>query len=96
MTILAFVLVALMVFANGFFVIAEYSLVRSRRSRLEELREDIGKRVSEAVDERAEQDFRVAAVDAAAEAATVEIPVAVVSSTASRSISDVLTTVMPS
>jgi trigger factor len=41
---------------------------------LEELRADIGKRVSEAVDERAEQDFRVAAVDAAAEAATVEIP----------------------
>ncbi len=41
---------------------------------LEELRADIGKRVSEAVDERAEQDFRVAAVDAAAETATVEIP----------------------
>jgi len=41
---------------------------------LEELRADIAKRVSEAVDERAEQDFRVAAVDAAAEAATVEIP----------------------
>jgi trigger factor len=41
---------------------------------IEELRADIGKRVSEAVDERAEQDFRVAAVDAAAAAATVEIP----------------------
>jgi trigger factor len=41
---------------------------------LDELRADIGKRVSEAVDERAEQDFRVAAVDAAAAAATVEIP----------------------
>jgi trigger factor len=41
---------------------------------LEELRGDIAKRVSEAVDERAEQDFRVAAVDAAAEAATVDIP----------------------
>lgn len=41
---------------------------------LGELRADIGKRVSEAVDERAEQDFRVAAVDAAAAAATVEIP----------------------
>lgn len=41
---------------------------------LEELRADIAKRVSEAVDERAEQDFRVAAVDAAAEAATVDIP----------------------
>jgi len=45
---------------------------------LEELRADIGKRVSEAVDERAEQDFRVAAVDAAAAAATVEIPDALV------------------
>jgi trigger factor len=41
---------------------------------LEELRADIAKRVSEAVGERAEQDFRVAAVDAAADAATVEIP----------------------
>jgi CBS domain containing-hemolysin-like protein len=39
MTVLAFVLVALMVAANGFFVIAEYSLVRSRRSRLEDLKE---------------------------------------------------------
>jgi trigger factor len=41
---------------------------------LEELRADIAKRVGEAVDERAEQDFRVAAVDAAVDAATVEIP----------------------
>jgi trigger factor len=41
---------------------------------LEELRADIAKRVSEAVGERAEQDFRVAAVDAAVEAATVEMP----------------------
>ena len=41
---------------------------------LEELRADIAKRVNEAVDERAEQDFRVAAVDAAAEAATVDVP----------------------
>jgi trigger factor len=45
---------------------------------LEELRADIGKRVSEAVDERAEQDFRVAAVDAAVDAATVEMPDALV------------------
>ncbi len=49
---------------------------------LEELRADIGKRVSEAVDERAEQDFRVAAVDAAAAAATVEIPDALVAARA--------------
>lgn len=41
---------------------------------LDELRADIGKRVAEAVDERAEQDFRVAAVDVAASAATVELP----------------------
>jgi trigger factor len=41
---------------------------------LAELRADIGKRVAEAVDERAEQDFRVAAVDAAVDAATVEMP----------------------
>ncbi len=41
---------------------------------LEELRGDIAKRVSEAVDERAEQDFRVAAVDAAVDAASVDMP----------------------
>ena len=41
---------------------------------LEELRADIGKRVGEAMDERAEQDFRVAAVDAAVEAASIEMP----------------------
>jgi trigger factor len=45
---------------------------------MEELRADIAKRVSEAVDERAEQDFRVAAVDAAVDAATVEMPDALV------------------
>lgn len=45
---------------------------------LEELRADIARRVSEAVDERAEQDFRVAAVDAAVDAATVELPDALV------------------
>ena len=45
---------------------------------LGELRADIAKRVSEAVDERAEQDFRVAAVDAAVDAATVEMPDALV------------------
>ncbi|HEV7400218.1 MAG TPA: trigger factor [Solirubrobacterales bacterium] len=49
---------------------------------LEELRADIGKRVSEAVDERAEQDFRVAAVDAAADAATVEVPDALIAARA--------------
>jgi trigger factor len=49
---------------------------------LEELRADIAKRVSEAVDERAEQDFRVAAVDAAVDAASVEMPDALVSARA--------------
>jgi trigger factor len=41
---------------------------------LEELRDDIRERLSKAVDERIEQDFRLAAVDAAADAATVELP----------------------
>ncbi len=41
---------------------------------LEELRDDIRKRVFEAVEQRVEQDFRVAAVDAAADAATMELP----------------------
>jgi trigger factor len=41
---------------------------------LEELRADIRERLSEAVARRAEQDFQVAAVDAAVEAAAVELP----------------------
>jgi trigger factor len=41
---------------------------------LDELRADIGKRVGEAVDERAEQDFRAAAVEAAVDAATIDLP----------------------
>jgi trigger factor len=41
---------------------------------LDELRADIAKRVGEVVDERVEQDFRVAAVDAAVDAANVEVP----------------------
>ncbi len=41
---------------------------------LEELRADIRERLSEAVARRVEQDFQVAAVDAAVEAATVELP----------------------
>ncbi|MBX5443237.1 MAG: DUF21 domain-containing protein [Solirubrobacteraceae bacterium] len=39
MTALLLVAVVLLVLANGFFVAAEFALVRSRRSRLEELRE---------------------------------------------------------
>jgi trigger factor len=41
---------------------------------LEELREDIAKRLAEVLGQRAEQDFRVAAIDAAVAEATVEIP----------------------
>ena len=39
MSIFGLVLTGLLVLLNAFFVIAEYSLVRSRRSRLEEMRE---------------------------------------------------------
>lgn len=41
---------------------------------LEELRADIREKVGEALGSRAEEDFRIAAVDAAVDAATVEIP----------------------
>jgi trigger factor len=41
---------------------------------LEELREDISKRLAEAVGQRAEQDFRVAAVDAVAAEAKLDLP----------------------
>ena len=41
---------------------------------LDELRADIGEKVGDALEQRAEQDFRIAAVDAAVDAAKVEIP----------------------
>jgi len=41
---------------------------------LEELRGDIREKVSAALESRAEEDFRIAAVDAAVDAATVEVP----------------------
>ena len=41
---------------------------------LDELRNDIREKLTEVVDSRIEQDFRVAAVDAAADQATVELP----------------------
>jgi len=56
----------------------EFAAEASEFDTLEELRADIAKRVGEALGERAEQDFRVAAVDAAVEAATVEVPEALV------------------
>jgi trigger factor len=52
----------------------EFAAEASEFDTLEELRADIGKRVSEAIDERAEQDFRSAAVDAAVDAATIDLP----------------------
>jgi len=52
----------------------DFAAEASEFDTLEELRADIAERVSEAVGERAEQDFRVAAVDAAVDAATVELP----------------------
>ncbi len=52
----------------------EFAAEASEFETLAELRADIAKRVGEALGERAEQDFRVAAVDAAVAAATVEIP----------------------
>jgi len=41
---------------------------------IEELRSDIREKLAEVVDSRIEQDFRVAAIDAAAEQATIDIP----------------------
>jgi len=52
----------------------DFAAEASEFETLEELRADIGKRVAEALDERAEQDFRVAAVDAAVATATVDLP----------------------
>jgi trigger factor len=52
----------------------DFAAEASEFDTLEELRADIAERVAEAVDERAEQDFRVAAIDAAIDAATVEMP----------------------
>jgi trigger factor len=50
---------------------------------LEELRADIRQKVGEALDSRAEEDFRIAAVDAAVDAATVDVPADLVSARAS-------------
>jgi trigger factor len=41
---------------------------------LEELRADVRAKVGEALDSRAEEDFRIAAVDAAVETATIDVP----------------------
>ena len=52
----------------------DFAAEASEFDTLEELRADIRERLSKVMDERVEQDFRVAAVDAAAETATVELP----------------------
>jgi trigger factor len=52
----------------------DFASEASEFDKLDELRADIGKRVDEAVDERAEQDFRAAAVEAAVDAATIDLP----------------------
>jgi trigger factor len=52
----------------------EFAAEASEFDTLAELRADVGERVSQAMEERTEQDFRVAAIDAAVEAATVELP----------------------
>jgi len=52
----------------------EFASDASEFDTLEELRADIRARVGEALNSRAEEDFRVAAIDAAVEAATVDVP----------------------
>ncbi len=52
----------------------EFAADASEFDTLEELRADIREKVGAALDSRAEEDFRVAAVDAAVDAATVEVP----------------------
>jgi trigger factor len=52
----------------------DFAAEASEFETLEELRTNIGTRVSEAMEERAEQDFRVAVIDAAVDAATVDLP----------------------
>ncbi len=52
----------------------EFAADASEFETLEELRADIREKVGAALDSRAEEDFRIAAVDAAVAAATVEVP----------------------
>jgi trigger factor len=60
----------------------DFAAEASEFETLEELRTNIGTRVSEAMEERAEQDFRVAVIDAAVETATVELPAGLVAARA--------------
>jgi trigger factor len=52
----------------------EFAADASEFDTLAELRDDIGEKVGRALGSRAEEDFRIAAVDAAVAAATVEVP----------------------
>jgi trigger factor len=52
----------------------EFASDASEFDTLEELRDDIREKVGTALDSRAEEDFRIAAVDAAVDAASVEVP----------------------
>jgi trigger factor len=52
----------------------EFAAEASEFDTLEELRADVSEKVGAALDSRAEEDFRIAAVDAAVDAATVGVP----------------------
>lgn len=52
----------------------DFAAEASEFDTIEELKEDIGQKMSEQAEVRAEQDFRIAAVDAAVENATVDLP----------------------
>jgi len=52
----------------------DFAAEASEFDTVDELRADIREKLSEAIGRRIEQDFRLAAIDAAAEAATVELP----------------------
>jgi trigger factor len=52
----------------------EFASDASEFDTLEELRGDIAKKVGEALGSRAEEDFRIAAIDVAVDAATVDVP----------------------
>jgi trigger factor len=52
----------------------DFASENSEFDTIEELRKDIGEKMSEQAEVRAEQDFRMAAVDAAVENATVDLP----------------------
>ena len=60
----------------------EFASDASEFDTLEELRADIREKVGQALEGRAEEDFRIAAVDAAVDAATVEVPAELVTARA--------------